>query len=220
MLPISRTLLLLLFGLCACSVQAQERTRLGVKLGVTAAELHGDSFSSDARWGLTGSVFAVSPLAGGLDVLVEAGYHAKGTRFEYYFPVSEDLDEFDSGEADSRLDYLFLLAAPQYEGVLGTSGLRLFAFAGPRLDMFLRESFSISVDPPNPRDTPGFAERDFSRFIIGATAGIGLDLDGVLSVPLSIELRYSDDLTSAYSVFSRDNRIRNRAFDLRLGFSF
>jgi hypothetical protein len=212
-----RTLVLLPVLLAATSARGQEVMRYGVKLGATAAELHNGG-SSDARWGATASVFATSPLGSGFQLLGEAGYHEKGTYNEFEFQLSDG--EFGRGTSDLRLDYAFLLVAPQYRGALGDGGLDLFVFAGPRADLFLGEARTTTVEPEGEFEPSGFLPLDFSAFVLGATAGIGLDFSRLLPVPLTAELRYNGDVTPAYTFFSGEEQVRNRTFDLRLGLSF
>jgi hypothetical protein len=219
-MPRSSRVLLFLLGTLLLGTglaRAQGDAAFGVKLGVTAAELHNEG-ASDPRWGPTASLFAATPLGGGFDVLGEIGYHAKGSSFESSFAVEGSGGEFETIGVDNRFDYGFVLVAPQYKDALGTSGLQLFAFAGPRLDVFLGESVSLSADPPDP-GTSFFGDRDFRAFVFGAAAGIGLDLARIAPVPLTVELRYNHDFTHAYSAFRGDFEIRNRTFDLRLGLS-
>ncbi|MEP0546178.1 MAG: porin family protein [Rhodothermales bacterium] len=202
----------MLFAVGLQPAQAQERLGYGVKLGVTAAELHNRG-SGDARWGATGSFFVTSPLSGTMDFLGEIGYHAKGSR-------GEDFSEAARGEFDSRFNYIFLLAAPQYANTLGDGGLRLFAFAGPRADLFLGETFSFEEASADSDEPSVFLSRSFSPLVLGVAAGIGLDFARLLPVPLIAELRYNGDITPAYTFFGGDEQVRNRTFDLRLGLSF
>jgi opacity protein-like surface antigen len=211
--------LLIFFLVGSGLAQAQHLSGYGIKAGITAAELRVRGTSSDARWGATGSLFVTAPLTGPLGLLGEVGYHAKGSTFESFLPVEGSNDEFETIEVDNRFDYAFLLVAPQYANTLGTSGLRLFAFAGPRLDVFLGESISLSADPPEP-GTSFIGDRDFRTFVVGMAAGVGLDFSPVLSVPLTVELRYNHDFTPAYSFAGGQFDIRNRTFDVRLGLSF
>jgi hypothetical protein len=213
-----RSALLLLFAVSLQPAQAQEGSAFGAKFGVTAAELHNRS-SGQARWGMTGSVFATTPVGNGLDLLGEVGYHAKGSHSEFFFPL-EDGNGVGRSVTDSRLDYTFLLVAPQYKGALGGGSLDLFAFAGPRVDLYLGETLTSSSEPGDVEVPGGFLPRDFNTAVLGVAAGIGLDFARLLPVPLIAELRYNGDITPAYSFSGGDERVRNRTFDFRLGLSF
>ena len=212
-----RTLVLLPVLLGATSARGQEVMRYGAKLGATAAELHNGG-SSESRWGATASVFATMPLGGGLHLLGEAGYHEKGSYNEFEFQLSDG--GFGRGTSDLRFDYAFLLVAPEYRGALGDGGLDLFVFAGPRADLSLGETRTTTVEPEGEFEPASFLPLDFSTFVLGVAAGIGLDFSRMLPVPLIAELRYNGDITPAYTFFGGDEQVRNRTFDLRLGLSF
>ncbi len=187
-----------------------------MKLGVTAAELHNGG-SADSRWGATGSLFATTPLGGGLDLLGEVGYHAKGSYSEYNFQLSDG----GSGAARPtlRLNYTFLLVAPQYQGALGDGDLDLFVFAGPRVDLFsarrARRLSSRMTSRPFRLPTSRFQHLSARR-----GGRHRARLFRVLPVPLIAELRYNGDITPAYTFFGGDEQVRNRTFDFRLGLSF
>lgn len=209
--------------LLACSVlsaRAQNNVRYGVKAGLTSSELRFDGGGYDGRFGLNGGVFAVVPFRGAFSALLQADFYRKG----YEQNEVRDANNTNLGtDADFQYDYTVLLVAAHYRAALGSRGAALYAFLGPRIDVFLGDRV-VATNRDGERETfevegTSIFDTDFNATVLGASAGLGVDLANAMSVPLLIELRYDADLTPAWSP-REDNDLRFRTFSLRAGLSF
>jgi len=75
---------LLLFCYCCCligvSLQAQQRFKAGIVLGVTAAQINGDDSAEFNKLGFTGGLRAITILSEKSDVLIELLYSQRGSQ--------------------------------------------------------------------------------------------------------------------------------------------
>lgn len=216
----------LLFVFVALPVEAQERMLGGFIGGITSSEAQeSDGFGYESSLGFTGGLFFAIPVRGAFGAQLEVSYQRKG------YKNDQLLD--DRGRridhVDFRHDYISLLASPQYRTPLGSSGMRFYAFLGPRLDVLISNGASYVEDDgdrvPFDEGERIFAPRSLNDLVLGGAVGIGLDLVRVGVMPLVIELRYDTDLTPAWSILPRDQRFlrsdwRFSTFGLRLGLSF
>ncbi len=200
--------------------QAQDGLRYGIKLGLSAADLRSDDFSSGNRWGLNAGAFLITPLPGPLGLLAEASYHQKGYGFES--EVRDDQNNLIGEDPDFRYDYVSALAAAQYGGELGDGPLDLYFFAGPRFAVKVLQRYTIQTERGREAPEEG-GTAPYNDFALGASAGLGLDLGRALGFPVLVELRYNGDVTPAFSLDTSDDRTissRWRTFDFRVGLSF
>ena len=222
-MSIQNVAVLLLLACAARPVHAQNDLSYGLKAGLTSSELRFDGGGYDGRFGLNGGVFAVVPMRGAFSTLVQADYFRKG----YEQEEVRDADNTNLGtDADFQYDYAVLLVAAHFGTALGSRGAALYAFLGPRIDVLFGDRI-VATNRDGERETfevgamgaSSIIETDFNATVLGASAGLGIDLANAMSVPLLIELRYDADLTPAWSP-REDNDLRFRTFSLRTGLSF
>ena len=217
---IVRILGVILLIAIALPVEAQNQYRYGFKGGISNSEIRSDDFVAGTRWGINVGLFATTPLRGNLELLGELAYHQKGRSEEG--EVRDRQNAILGSDGNYRYDYASLLLAPHYQADLGSGRTQLFAYLGPRLDAFIGQRLTYSNTEG---DRVAFEDSDDSGtkgLILGASAGVGIDVSRAFVIPLLVELRYNTDVTPAYNfeVGDRDFTSRHRTFDFRLGLSF
>ncbi len=207
-----------LFLLCftlGAEVHAQEPVSYGLKLGVTGAReyLEGNSFGE--RWlAPNAGFFADVPVRGIFGLLGEIAYEQKGAHFDEY----RDYENNRTENVDFRYHYASTLVAARLRRALSGGHIVPYVFAGPRIDALIAEGVA-SEDGDFMNE-----ERDASRFVFGARAGIGAELLGVIGFPVVVELRYDRDLASAvewtFLGVDRSVTIEYRTIGVRVGVLF
>ena len=197
-MSIDRVTALLLVSLIALPVEAQERIRFGVKLGVTSAELRTGDEEGPLSGGFNAGVFVAVPVYGPLSALASADYYGKGT--------GRGLDPHHTS----------LLVASQCRSELSSSSAALYGFAGPRLDLLIGNRIGKN-DWSEDQNAGPTSPEEFNAAVFGASAGVGVELKESVAGPLLLELRYDLDATPIQSFPWGDRRFRR--WSLRLGFS-
>ena len=105
----------------------------------------------------------------------------------------------------SRLDYLSLPLLGKF--FLSGESLSPFILVGPRADFLLGYNSDENVF--------NSVYDDFMKTVIGGTLGAGIEITGVLPLPLAVEARYNIDFADSYN--TQFLKVRNNAFDFWLG---
>lgn len=102
------------------------------------------------------------------------------------------------------LSYLSFIVLPNIH--IDISNIKLYAMAGPRLDISLKNSLELE----GARYMYNYIKEDLKEYknlLFGATLGIGLEIKNILPFTIGLESRYSPDFSKVYDidVFYRKN---------------
>lgn len=212
------TLLAVLTVFTTDPAMAQIVDRVGLKGGLlsSSATDNLDQFDLERRTGWSALLFAERDLLPFLTLVGEGGYAQRG--------FTETLEERSpSGEveqivrATTRLDYLTLpvLVKSSY----GLSAMRLYALAGPRLDVLVGREAGVFEYESAPVDQLKSEIADvYTSPILGVTAGVGVSTNHLLPVRLLVEGRWALDVTESFAGVPRD--MRNNAVSVMIGIGF
>lgn len=211
---------------------AQVIDRYGVKVGVVSASAsnnlsfdistHEDYTSKDfgRRTGLAVWIFAERQVLPFLALAGEVGYVQRGfteTPLEYYYRGVMPVDyAATAADASTRLDYLSV-------AVMAKSGydlarMRLYALAGPRVDVLLSIEAGEFSTPEYTLDSKSAYVRGYESWAVGGTFGAGMLVDVGLRGRLLLEARYAFDVTDSLSW--EPSEMRNNAVSFVVGVAF
>jgi len=203
--------------LLTASVAAQPSLDYGAIGGLSLAS---QSPGDDTRTGFNLGLFADYPVLPYVSVSFEAAFAQKGQNFdgELTQPNDEDGDPIvlDEGTFTVALDYAsFTLAAKPFVSLHRRTGAALYAVAGPRLDVLVREKLLFE----GPEESVRFSIDEHEVTVWGYDVGLGVRSGTLLPVPLLAEIRFSGGLTNAFDGTSRPTT-RNQVVQLRAGVEF
>lgn len=185
----------------------------GIKAGVAATNQdwqylqYGGGIGAQTRWGADVGGFVEWLNMPILSVSSEVHYIQKGFKVRFLYTT----EQFPDGNGTylthtPRVDYLSIpiLAKCRYE----LPSFSLYAFAGPRIDIFL-----------STRDEGyGAVINKFKSNDLGATMGLGFEAFQVGPATLGAEFRYSPTFQDSYS--TNLLTVRNRSLEMLLVLSF
>jgi hypothetical protein len=209
--PFLLGLVLLVLGAGAHAQGAWQYGALG------GASLSTQSPGDDVRAGFNVGMYvdyAVLPYAA---LSLETAFVQKGQTFDGIFeqPGSDDETDEIPGTYTIALDYASFTLAAKPSLPIGDRGMALYAVAGPRLDVLVREKLLFEALDQSLR----LSIDEHEATVWGYDAAIGFRLGDVLPTPLIAEIRFSGDLTDAFDGPSRD-ATRNQVVHLRIGVEF
>jgi hypothetical protein len=205
-------LLLLSFGAGAA---AQPSLQYG---GIGGLSLATQEPGEDVRAGFNVGVFVDYPVLPFVAVSFEAAFAQKGQSYdEMYRQIEADGDTtLIPGTFTFALDYAsFTLAAKPSVTLDRRRGASLYAVAGPRLDVLVREKLLFEGFDQSIR----FSIDEHEPTVWGYDVGVGVQLGTLLPAPLLVEARFSGGLTNAFDGATRA-KTRNQVVQLRLGVEF
>ena len=201
------------FALLALSVTARAQTPLqyGALGGVSFAT---QSPGGDARTGFNLGMYvdyAVLPYA---SVSLEAAFVQKGQSYDgvYEQPDSDSTTANINGTFTIALDYASFALAAKPSVPLGSSGASVYAVAGPRLDVLVREKLLFDALEQSVR----LSIDEHEATVWGYDVGLGFRAGRLLPTPLLAEIRFSGDFTNAFGGTTRLTT-RNQVIQLRIG---
>lgn len=207
-----------LFGLVLLVVGARAHAQGAWEYGA----LGGASFATqspgdDVRTGFNVGMYvdyAVLPYAA---LTLEAAFVQKGQTFDGVFeqPDSDTSSVGIDGTFTVALDYASFTVAAKPLLPLGDRGMALYAVAGPRLDVLVREKLLFEALDQSVR----FSIDEHEATVWGYDVAVGFRLGDVLPTPLIAEVRFSGDLTNAFDGTTRETT-RNQVVQLRVGVEF
>lgn len=213
---------LLRFTLCsvllvlAASAAAQPSLDYG---GIGGLSLASQSPGDDTRTGFNVGLFVDYPVLPYLAVSFEAAFAEKGQNFDGELTQPNDEGDpivLDEGTFTVALDYAsFTLAAKPSVSLHRRTGAALYAVAGPRLDVLVREKLLFE----GPQQSVRFSIDEHEATVWGYDVGVGIRAGTLLPVPLLAEVRFSGGLTNAFDGTSRPTT-RNQVLQLRAGVEF
>ena len=142
----------------------------------------------------------------------EVNYSRKGMKMET--PITTV--EFPNGTGEIlknelQLDYLSLLIIPSIYAELRT--IKIYALAGPRIDVELSKSKNISgPEPARSYFVDGIEKqlKNYKKIQYGLTIGVGVQIKELLSFPFGLEVRYNPDISRVYEteyIYIRNNSL-------------
>lgn len=209
-------LLSLLFAVAPASAQIVDR--IGIKGGLVSSSASDarDLLEPERRTGWSVHLFAQRDLWPFLSLVGEAGYTQRG-----FVETIEERDPDGTVEqtarANTRLDYLTipLLAKLKHD----FTALRLYALAGPRLDVLVgREAGVFEFQSAPVDEVESELASLYTSPVLGATVGLGVSTSKVLPAQLMVEARWALDVTESFAGVPRD--VRNNAGMLMIGVGF
>jgi hypothetical protein len=179
----------------------------GIKVGTVTATQSFDytvnmSLPISYRWGLDASAFIELVPTNYFSLLAETHFIQKG----FSLPVQETSQAHPEGTGtpiilNPRLDYLSFPLLAKFR--LEDNGYSTYIFAGPRIDFLLGKQ-DIGLE--------------YTSTDVGATLGIGTELEFISVPKFIIEGRFSPSFTRA---FQNDNlTVTNKSFEILLGVAF
>lgn len=187
--------------------------------GIGGLSLASQSPGEDPRTGFNVGVFVDYPALPYVAVSFEAAFAQKGQNFDGDLTQpNEDGDQvvIDDGTFTVALDYAsFTLAAKPSVTLNRRYGMALYAVAGPRLDVLVREKLLFE----GPEESVRFSIDEHKPTVWGYDVGVGVQLGTLLPAPLLVEARFSGGLTNAFDGTTRE-KTRNQVVQLRLGVEF
>lgn len=182
--------------------------------------LASQSPGEDTRAGFNVGLFADYPVLPCLAVSFEAAFAQKGQNFdgELTQPSEDDSDPvvLDEGTFTVALDYAsFTLAAKPFLTLDRRTDAALYAVAGPRLDVLVREKLLFE----GPEQSVRFSIDEHESVVWGYDVGVGVRSGTLLPVPLLAEVRFSGGLTNAFDGTTRATT-KNQVVQLRAGIEF
>ena len=197
---------------------AQIVDRIGVKGGLvsTSATDGRDLLDPERRTGWSAHLFAERDLSSFLSVVGEAGYTQRGF-VETIEERGPDGTVEQTSRANTRLDYLTIpvFAKLKYE----FTALRLYALAGPRLDVLVgREAGVFEFESAPVDQVKSDLASIYTSPVLGATFGLGVSTSKGLPLRLMLEARWALDVTESSTGVPRD--VRNNAGMVMIGIGF
>ena len=187
--------------------------------GIGGLSLATQSPGEDPRTGFNVGVFVDYPVLPYASVSFEAAFAQKGQNFDGELTQPDENDNpivLDDGTFTVALDYAsFTLAAKPFVPISRRYGASLYAVAGPRLDVLVREKLLFE----GPEQSVRFSIDEHEPTVWGYDVGIGVRSGDLLPVPLLVEGRLSGGITNAFDGATR-NKTRNQVVQLRLGVEF
>jgi hypothetical protein len=160
--------------------------------------------TTDYRWGITGGVYVELLDVPLLSLVAEVQYTQKGMSFS--LPVTTESQPFGTGQfmtLSPRVDYLSFPLLAKLRLLFPI--LTPYIIAGPRADLLVYkkgDGFDAVID-------------EFKSTDVGATVGVGVEVNTPLPVGLLAEVRYNASLTDSFK--NEFLTVRNRSFDFLVG---
>lgn len=211
-----RFALSLLLTMLTAGAAAQPSLQYG---GTGGLSLASQSPGEEARTGFNVGLFVDYPVLPYASVSFEAAFAQKGQTYDGELTQpGEDGDPIvlDEGTFTIALDYASLtLAAKPFVTLDRGTGAALYAVAGPRLDVLVREKLLFE----GPEESVRFSIDEHEPTVWGYDVGVGVRLGMLLPVPLLAEVRFSGGLTNAFAGTTRA-ATQNQVVQLRAGIEF
>ena len=215
-MPVLRFALCSVLLMLAASATAQPALDYGAIGGLSLAS---QSPGDDTRTGFNVGLFADYPVLPYLAVSFEAAFAQKGQNFDGELTQPNDEGDpivLDDGTFIIALDYAsFTLAAKPFLTLDRRTDAALYAVAGPRLDVLVREKLLFEGTEESVR----FSIDEHEATVWGYDVGLGVRAGTLLPVPLLAEVRFSGGLTNAFDGTTRPTT-RNQVVQLRAGIEF
>ena len=215
-MPVLRFALCSVLLMLAASATAQPALDYGAIGGLSLAS---QSPGDDTRTGFNVGLFADYPVLPYLAVSFEAAFAQKGQNFDSELTQPNDEGDpivLDDGTFIIALDYAsFTLAAKPFLTLDRRTDAALYAVAGPRLDVLVREKLLFEGTEESVR----FSIDEHEATVWGYDVGLGVRAGTLLPVPLLAEVRFSGGLTNAFDGTTRPTT-RNQVVQLRAGIEF
>jgi hypothetical protein len=215
------TLLSLLFAVVPTSAQVVDR--VGLKGGLVSASASGNLGPLDLkrRTGWSATLFAERDLLPFLALVGEVGY-AQGGFVETMEERAPDGTVEQTVRANTRLDYLTIPVLAKLEYDFRT--MRLYALAGPRLDVLIGREAGVFEYQSAPIDeSESEVVSAYTSPVLGATVGVGVSTSDVLPVHLLVEARWAPDVTESFETemfVDAPRDVRNNAAVVMIGVGF
>ena len=173
--------------LMGASLQAQQRFKAGIVLGITAAQINGDDSAEFNKLGLTGGLRAVTILSEKSDILIELLYSQRGSQTA----LSSNAVAF---QRVIHLDYIEVPILFNYKDWLAGDKdyYKLHFHGGLSYGRLFNSRFE---DSPLEEAAPFFRENDFS-WAAGVTYFINKNVGFSARYTRSINLLFKSDSTN------------------------
>lgn len=200
----------------------QQKPRLGIRAGLTYAQLRRDRGDTNRRFGLAAGLFTRVPLNEGVFLQPELLFGQKGGRTEGNFAVSDTV----SVPVTVRYRISYLEVPLLVHAVLPTEGTaRASFFGGPYAGLTVRSR--AGTDPEEINGEPLTPQENYEDLDYGVTIGMNLDVPWkertvVLDLRYDYGLRDIDDISTAPAQGGGEVNLatQNSTFMLTLGLLF
>jgi len=195
-------------------VNAQLLRTYGIKVAYTSADQKleyyylGGNLTTLRRDGFNVAIYAEWLNTPIFSIVTQCEYTQRGFGNEIIETSEFGPMEIGSYKLFNRVDYLSI---PIFGKItIPMEIIKPYVLIGPRLDYLL--GYKSGVGGYN------VLFDNFSKTIIGASFGVGVDLKGLSTLPILLEGRYNIDLKDSYNTDLL--KVRNNSIDVWLGYYF